>query len=574
LASQRSQTVSLRPLANLLSASTTDIPAQSAAAAPVRAQDTTSTRWHVPPGRFYLGLIVVALIVGALSLLIPSTPSYDPWAWIVWGREIVHLKLHTTGGPTWKPLPVLFTTLFAPFGQAEPDMWLVVARAGAFAAVVMVFRMSFRLTRQIGSYFTSASTGVSPLIGLAPALMAGLIAAIGLTLSGGYISDNALGYSEGLATAVILIAVERHLEGKPRQAFALGFFAALDRPEIWLFWGPYGLYLFWKDAGARKLVIGLFVLIPILWFLPEYWGSGHFLRGVNRAQHPRSNSLAFAHCPFCSELVDAAWPTILLRIKVAAAVLVGVVAFLVVRLWRGSGSGSESRWDRLRAPQTRAQTAAALAGVMGLAWFVVIAIMTQIGFSGNNRYLVIGSALVEVCGAVAFGWAGQEIGNLLAGLVRRGRSAASGGGGVTQPAWLAGVAVVGLGFALLPSWVGGNLIDVQRTHRALVYQAHLRQDVTKIVRESGGAAKLLRCGTVMTEGFQVPMVAWTLGVHTVDIEAPPAAGAPPGPAPNVILQTRAQHNATLLPIVHSWPNVHYTEVAHVRTFNLFTACRG
>ena len=35
----------------------------------------------------------------------------------MWGREIVHVNLQTTGGPTWKPLPVIFTTLFAPFGK-------------------------------------------------------------------------------------------------------------------------------------------------------------------------------------------------------------------------------------------------------------------------------------------------------------------------------------------------------------------------------------------------------------------------------------------------------------------------
>ena len=81
-------------------------------------------------------------------------------------------------------------------------------------------------------------------------------------------------------TALVLIAVERHLDGHYRQAFAIGFFAALDRPEVWLFWGPYGLWLFWRDPGARKLVFALFALIPILWFAPEYWGSGHFFRGV------------------------------------------------------------------------------------------------------------------------------------------------------------------------------------------------------------------------------------------------------------------------------------------------------
>ena len=57
-------------------------------------------------------------------------------------------------------------------------------------------------------------------------------------------------------TALVLIALDRHLDGAPRQAFAVGFFAALDRPELWLLWGPYGLYLWWKDPGARKLVIG------------------------------------------------------------------------------------------------------------------------------------------------------------------------------------------------------------------------------------------------------------------------------------------------------------------------------
>ena len=512
----------------------------------------------------------MVLIVGALSLLIPSTPSYDPWSWIVWGREIVHFHLLTTGGPTWKPLPVVFTTVFALFGKVEPDLWLVLARAGAFAAVVMVFRLSVRLTRQIGSYFTAPALDAGRLVALAPALLAGAIAAVGLTLSRGFISDNALGYSEGIATASILIAVERHLDGRPRQAFALGFVAALDRPEIWLFWGPYGLWLFWRDAGARKLVVGLFVLIPILWFLPEYWGSGHFLRGVSRAQRPRSNSNAFAKCPFCAELVKSAWPTILLRIKVVAAVLVGVVAVLLARGWRREGGAA------LRHPRTHAQLAAAGAGIIGLAWFVVIGIMTQIGFSGNNRYLVIGSALVEICGAVAWGWAAQEVGNLARGLVARGvvaRGRSSAGAALARAAAWSGVLVAGVGFTILPPWVGGNLIAIPRTHRALVYQAHLRQGVTDVVQRYGGSAKLLRCGTVMTEGFQVPLVAWTLGVHSNQVEAPPASFADPVRPPNVILQTRETHGAKLLPIVHGWPTVHYVYAGTSGPFRLFTHCR-
>jgi hypothetical protein len=45
---------------------------------------------------------------------------------------------------------------------------------------------------------------------------------------------------------------------------------------------------------------------------------------------------------------------------------------------------------------------------------------------------------------------------------------------------------------------------------------------------------------VMTEGFQVPMVAYYLGVHTLQVQAPPSHSPAPPPWPNVILQTRAQ----------------------------------
>src|SRR3712207_4644547 len=89
--------------------------------------------------------IAAALAVSALSLLYPSTPSYDPWEWIQWGRDITQLELNTNTGPSWKPLPVLFTTLFAPFGDAAPDLWLVIARAGGLLSLLMCFRLANHL---------------------------------------------------------------------------------------------------------------------------------------------------------------------------------------------------------------------------------------------------------------------------------------------------------------------------------------------------------------------------------------------------------------------------------------------
>ena len=80
-------------------------------------------------------------MLAALTFLAPSAPTYDPWAWIIWGREILHLDLSTVDGPSWKPLPVLLTTPFALAGPLAPDLWLFVARAGAIAGVVVVFRL-------------------------------------------------------------------------------------------------------------------------------------------------------------------------------------------------------------------------------------------------------------------------------------------------------------------------------------------------------------------------------------------------------------------------------------------------
>jgi hypothetical protein len=548
-------------LVDLVSGSTAELTAPAVGARP-SARRAPLTR-QLAGGRLYVALAGAALVLGVLSLLIPSTPSYDPWAWLVWGREIVHFKLQTTGGPTWKPLPVIFTTVFAPFGKAQPDLWLVVARAGAVMAVAMVFKLAWRLTRAIANGLSEGALAGRGLLG--PALMAGVIAAISLGFSDGFISDNALGYSEGLMTALVLIALELHLDGRHRVAFAVGFWAALDRPELWLIWGPYGLWLWWKDPGARVLVAALFVLIPVLWFLPEYWGSGHFFRGVSRAQHVRSNSPALKPCPFCSLLVDHAWPTVLLRIKVAAALAVGAAVLVLARAWHAGGRGW--RW-RPEGERSRSLAVLVVVGALGLGWWVLIGIMTQAGFSGNDRYLVLGAALIEIAGAVGWGWAAAELG-AFARRIPAGRRRLPAAGFV----WSA-VALAALAFAFVPGWVANNLIDVQRTHRALVFQAQLRSSASEAVKRLGGKSKIYACGSVMTEGFQVPLLAYTLGVHTLDVRASPQSKGDAGAPPNVIFQARAQRHSHLLPALNDWPGTRYKLAARTRRFKVYEHCNG
>jgi hypothetical protein len=96
-------------------------------------------------------LLLGAAVVAALSLRLPWATTYDPWAWIVWGREVAHLDLQTTNGPSWKPLPVLVTTLLSVTGGAAPACWLVVARAGGLLALVAAYVAGRRLAGPVAA---------------------------------------------------------------------------------------------------------------------------------------------------------------------------------------------------------------------------------------------------------------------------------------------------------------------------------------------------------------------------------------------------------------------------------------
>ena len=498
---------------------------------------TGSTRRDPTPGRLYLLLAALALGLAGLSLLAPSTPSYDPWSWTVWAGQIIHGHLVITDtGTSWKPLPMLFTIPFALLGRTvAPDLWLVVARAGAIAAVLMAFRLAHRLTGRLA--------GDDERAGRIPAVLAGLIAIAGLGFAarGSYITSNGLGYSEALAAALLLVAVECHLDGRHRAAFLVGFLVALDRPEIWLFWGPYGLWLARRDAAMRAWIALAFVLQPVVWFGPVYLGSGHLGASVTRASHPRANSLAFAADPFWAELSRGAWPTMMLRAKIMAGLVI---------------CAAPAAWWRWRGRARPLLTAAAL-GLGGLAWFVVIAAMTEAGFSGNDRYLVLGAALVDVCAAVGFGWLALA---LTRACVSRGGT-------------LLGCGLAAAVFALLPGWIATqDFVSLPRVHRALLYQAHLREFLPRAIALAGGRREVLACGSVMAEGFQVPMVAYALDVPTTRVLAPPTSRATAGRAPDVILQTRATQSSTQLPRVRDWRRVRYVDRGSSGPWHTFTRC--
>jgi hypothetical protein len=395
-------------------------------------------------------LLLACLALAALSLLLPSVPTYDPWAWIIWGREVAHLDLATTTGPSWKPLPVLFTTPFSLLGDdGAPLAWLVIARAGGLLAFAFAYRLGARLAGP----------------------PAGAIAALALILSNNFIFDFARGNSEGILVALCLWAIERHLDDRPRDAFLLGLGAALLRPEVWPFIALYGLYLIWRERTRASvvLVIGGGIGLAVLWFVPEYIGSGDFLRAAARARQPIPQALTFAKVPFVA-VFQASSGILSIPVYVGAAVAV------------------------LLARRPLYLAMAAVAAVL----MIAVALMTQFGFAGNLRYVALPAALVCVLSGAGWVWLARTTAD------RFGRVAAG--------------ALIALAVAGSASYV---IADVNKLHAdgvQIKYEADYYGSVPQAIAAAGGEARIKSCGTVYTGAFQTQTVSWYLHLHQYQVE--------------------------------------------------------
>ena len=416
-----------------------------------------------------IALIMLAcLALAGLTLLFPSTPTYDPWAWILWGREILQLDLVTEGGPSWKPFPILFTAPFSLFGQdIAPYLWIWVARAGGLFGCVMAYRIANRL---IGRGFYGA--------------VAGVCAFHALFSSNKYVRDAALGNSEPLLAAIVLWAFERHLDGRRDHALLLGFLAALLRPEAWPFLGLYGLWLWFRNPELRLRLALFALLIPVCWFLPEWWGSGDPLRAGARANAPNPGSAAFEEIPSLA-LVERFSSFTIAPVKLGTIIAVGFAGFM---------------WFRYRREKvTLALTA------LGLAWFVLVAAMTEAGFAGNQRYLIVTTAVVSVLGGMGAVRVLQGVEWVAARRLgpRRARP-------VVIAALLAGTLIAS------PTIVA-KADNTARVQGGLEHEAYLWADLRGLIDEAGGQEALLACGGVFSGPFQTQMVAYELGIHGIQV---------------------------------------------------------
>jgi hypothetical protein len=306
-----------------------------------------------------------------------------------------------------------------------------------------------------------------------------VIAAAALLLSSGYASRTLRGDSEGLLVALTLGAIEAHLVGRRWLAFALLVATALLRPEMWLFAGLYGLWLA-VAGGPREhrartvaIVVGTGVFVVAAWLVPEEIGSGRLLRAASRALEPVAGSPATASRPFVATFTNAApvlpWPIYAGGAAFVAAAVVGL---------------------------RRAERVLTLAlAVIATALMVIVALMAEMGFTGNSRYLTVPIAITGILGG--------------AGLIGGARLVWT-----RLPRWPA-LAVIALGAVVAAPYFATAARGTRHQIRAgMRYESTAYDVLPQAIARAGGRKAVLACGPIVTEWFDVQAVARALGVHS------------------------------------------------------------
>ena len=321
--------------------------------------------------------------------------------------------------------------------------------------------------------------------------LAGIWAALGVAFTGGYISLAAQGNSEGLLIGLALGGALLAREGRQRWAIACFVGCALLRVETWPFLIALAVW-----AGWRWRLVAASAAVVCLWFVPEWLASGQLLRSADRALVPSPGQPALADFPALASLGDALpllfWPLAL------------AVVF---------------------APR-RAQLWAAV----GAAWIALVALMAQLGFSGEWRYAVPGAAAIALAGG--------------AGVAARPRVAMA----LAVPV----LAVTAVRAAALPALREREQVRSELAH-----------DLRRAVADGGGTDTLLRCGRPYVGRYRGPLLAYALQVEKrrVEADAVPDRGG-------VVFRSRTDADAAPAPAAPS----HFRPVVSSGRWTVLSTC--
>lgn len=398
-----------------------------------------------------VALLSACVAVAVASLSLPAALGYDPWAWLVWGREVGRLDLATTGGPSWKPLPVLIATPLSAAGGYAPALWMVTTRAVGLLALVGVGRLAARLAGPVAGVLAAALLLLTP------------------DPEARYLRLVLEGHSAPLTVALAVWAVDRHLAGRRGPALVLGAALALDRPEAWPLLGLYGVWLWRREPTSRPLVVAVAVLVPLLWFGGDWWGSGDPWHGADTAQVDAQDSGR------------------------ARTALSRAAAIVVVPAWLTAAAAT------IGAVRRRDRVVLGLAALVASWMTIVVALAVGLGYAAIGRFFLPAAAIVCVLAAVG---AVRVVGAVPPSRARIGA----------------------VGFALVASsWFAAPRVSaVGPLSSALAERHHLDRQLDVALDRAGGPSSVGACGTVAiadTSTYRIAL-AWKLDRPLDEVDRP------------------------------------------------------
>jgi hypothetical protein len=418
-------------------------------------------------GAGYLGWLVAAALILVSAILVvwaKTRPGFDPYGWLTWGHMTLHGGLDTNAAPSWKPLPYVFTVVYALLGSHELRLWMITSAAVSLSGVVFAGRIAYKLTdappeRRWAAWVAAIFAGV---------------ALLGIQDYFHYILSS---QSDPMIVALCLAAIDLHLDGRTRLAFAAGALAGLGRPEVWPFLGLYFLWAWVRRPRTRPVLIGGVVMMALLWFgIPALTSRTPFVAAANAMDSGRRLTSDQVGGTIRRFLELHYWP-----LEVAALLAVGLAA------WRRSWA------DRV--------TLVLAGGVVG--WVVVEIAFALHGWPGLARYMFEAAGVMIVL-------AGVFVGRVLADPPRL-------GGVAGRAATVVGAVTVGLlVIGLLPPALSAARTEHKDIHLQRARTVQLDK-LNSVIGQLGGAARLRACGEPLTRLEYQTALAYTLGVNVSKI---------------------------------------------------------
>jgi hypothetical protein len=392
---------------------------------------------------------LVAFSTGVVSWS-GTRPGYDPYGWLIWGYQTLHLSLDLGGAPSWKPLTWLFTVPYSLFGHLALRLWMITSVSIALSGSIFAGRIAYRLTASASSERRY------------PAVVAGVFAGLAMLGIQDYFHYTLSVQSDPMIVSLCVGAIDCHLSGHRRWAFALGVLASLGRPEVWPFLGIYSIWAWRAIPSMRWLICAGLALIPVLWFgIPWITNDRPFVSGQLALLSPRE-----LHQNKVLGTLHRFTALTYLPVQLAALVAIGLA------------------W--LRRDWTVLTLAAGAVG-----WILVELAFVLHGWPGVPRYLFEPAGVMIVLAGVGVGW-------VLADAPRA-------GGRV--PRW-AGVALAAV---LTASLVPGALARVRTEHRDLRHERNRTVAIGRLraaIDQVGGYKHIRACGEPVTTVRYVAILAY------------------------------------------------------------------